>query len=136
MKSRVWVPLHLAGAMLILGLAWPQVALAQSPEEMLCGMISEAAATANAAGATPIDPMTTQEKIDVSCDTRTILTHFSRTDTAASQPAGWQDDWQSKLSKVYCDDAATREMIAGGWALAESTTFADGVVFEIKAVCA
>ncbi len=130
------IPAGLAGALLCLALASAQVAQAQSPEEMLCGMISEAAATANAAGSTPIDSMTAQERIDVSCDTRTILTHFSRKDTAAAQPAGWQDDWQGKLSKVYCDDPATREMIAGGWTLAESTTFADGVVFEIKAVCA
>jgi hypothetical protein len=132
----MWTSAGLAGAMLCLALASPQVAHAQSPEEMLCGMISEAAATANAAGSTPIDPMTAQERIDVSCDTRTILTHFSRKDTAAAQPAGWQDEWQAKLSKVYCDDPATREMIGAGWTLAESTTFADGVVFEIKAVCA
>ena len=36
---------------------------------------------------------------------------------------------------IYCGDPATREVIAAGWTLAESTTFADGVVFEIKAVC-
>jgi hypothetical protein len=79
--------------------------------------------------------MTTQEQIDVTCDTKTILTHFSRKDTAASQPAGWQATWQEKLSAIYCGDPATREIIAGGWTLAERTTFADRVVFDIKAVC-
>ena len=134
-RGRIPLPARLAGVMLALGLAWPQGVLAQSPNELLCTMTSEAAATANAAGPTPIDAMTTQERIDVTCDTKTILTHFSRKDTAASQAAGWQDTWQAKLSKIYCDDAATRDIIAGGWTLAESTTFADGVVFEIKAVC-
>jgi hypothetical protein len=134
-RGRIPVSARLPVVLLALALAWPHIAFAQSPDEILCSMTSEAAATANAAGPTPIDAMTTQEKIDVSCDTKTILTHFSRKDTAASQAAGWQDTWQAKLSKVYCDDPATREIIAGGWTLAESTTFADGVVFEIKAVC-
>jgi hypothetical protein len=134
-RAPTWSSAGLAGAVLVLAFASPHIAHAQSPDELLCQMTSEAAATANAAGPTPIDAMTTQERIDVTCDTKTILTHFSRKDTSASQAAGWQDTWQAKLSKVYCDDPATREIIAGGWTLAESTTFADGVAFEIKAVC-
>jgi hypothetical protein len=134
-RSRFPVSIFVAVAVLGLGAAGPKPALAQSPDDLLCSMTSDAAATANAAGPTPIDAMTTQEKIDVTCDTKTILTHFSRKDTAASQPTGWQQDWQTKLSKIYCDDPSTREIIAGGWALAESTTFADGVVFEIRARC-
>jgi hypothetical protein len=132
-RRRSPVAARLAGV--ILAFASPQGALAQSPDEVLCAMTSEAAASANAVGPIAIDAMTTQERIDVSCDARTILTHFNRKDTAASQPAGWRDTWQEKLSKIYCDDPATRDIIAGGWSLAESTTFADGVVFEIKAVC-
>jgi len=135
MMVHLRLPVAVCTAAALLALVAPRSAVAQSPDEVLCGMISQAAATANAVGATPIDAMTTQEKIDVSCDAKTILTHFSRKDTAASQPGGWEDDWQAKLSKVYCDDPATREMIAGGWTLAERTSFADGVVFEIKAVC-
>ena len=61
--------------------------------------------------------MTTQEHVEVICDTKTILTRFSRKDTAASQPAGWQDTWQEKLSAIYCGDPATREIIGGGWTL-------------------
>jgi hypothetical protein len=134
-RARTGFSAGLAGAVLTLAFASPPFALAQSPDELLCRMTSEAAATANAAGPTPIDAMTTQERIDVICDTKTILTHFSRKDPAASQAAGWQDTWQEKLSKIYCDDPATRDIIAGGWTLAESTTFVDGVVFEIEAVC-
>ena len=134
-RARTWFSAGLAGTVLVLTCASPQFALAQSPDELLCRMTSEAAATANAAGPVAVDAMTTQEKIDVSCETKTILTHFSRKDAAASQPAGWQATWQEKLSKVYCEDAATRDIISGGWTLAESTTFTDGVVFEIKAVC-
>ncbi len=133
--SRMRVSIRLAGAMLALAFGWPQLALAQSPNEIFCSMASEAAAQANAAGPVAIDAMTTQERVDVTCETRTILTRFSRKDTAASQPEGWQKSWQEKLSTIYCDDPATREVIASGWTLAESTTFADGVVFEIKAVC-
>jgi hypothetical protein len=121
--------------MIPFALAWPHIALAQTPDEMLCAMTSEAADQANAAGPIAIDAMTTQEHIEVSCDTRTILTRFSRKDAAASQPEGWQKAWQDKLSTIYCGDPATREIIVGGWTLAESTTFAYGVVFEIKAEC-
>ena len=122
-------------AILALALLSPQLAFAQSPHEIFCTMASEAAAQANAAGSVSIDAMMTQEKIEVSCETKTILTHFARKDTAASQPEGWQESWQEKLSTIYCDDSATREVIASGWTLAESATFADGVVFEIKAAC-
>ena len=122
-------------AILALALLSPHLALAQSPHEIFCTMASEAAAQANAAGPVSIDAMTTQEKIEVSCETKTILTRFARKDTAASQPEGWQESWQEKLSTIYCDDPATREVIASGWTLADSTAFADGVVFEIKAAC-
>ena len=129
------ISLRLASVMLPFALACPQVALAQSPNEMLCAMASDAAEKANAAGPVAIDAITTQEHIEVTCETKTILTRFSRKDTATAQPEGWQKAWQDKLSIIYCGDPATREIIGGGWTLAESTTFADGVVFEIKAVC-
>jgi len=129
------IPVHSAGLLLALAFASPQTASAQTPDEMMCDMASQVAAQSNAVGPIPIDTDTTQERVDVNCETKTILTHLSRKDTAASQPAGWQEMWQQKLSMVYCSDPATREVIAAGWTLAESTTFADGVVFEIKAVC-
>jgi hypothetical protein len=124
-----------AGAVIALAMVSAAPAFAQSPDELLCQMASEAAVTANAAGPVPIDAMTTQEHIEVTCDTRTILARFSRKDASTAQPAGWQQAWQDKLDGAYCGDPATREVIAGGWTLAESTTFSDGVVFEIKAAC-
>jgi hypothetical protein len=136
MTGRVRVPVQVCLAGVMLAIAWPQIALAQSPDEMLCDMMTAVAAQTNAAGPVAIDAMTTQERIEVSCDTKTILTHFSRKDTAAAQPEGWQGAWQDKLSTIYCHDPATREVIDAGWSLAESTTFADGVVFGIEAVCA
>ena len=133
--SQMRVSMRLAGTMLPLVLACPHLALAQVPAEVFCTMASEAAAQANAAGPVAIDANTTQERVEVTCETKTIVAHFVRKDTAASQPEGWQDSWQEKLSAAYCGDPATRDVIASGWTLAESTTFADGVVFEIKAAC-
>ena len=125
----------LAGALLASAMVSATPVLAQSPDELLCQMASEAAATTNAAGPVAVDAMTMQDKIEVTCDKKTIVARFSRKDASTAQPEGWQGEWQDKLDAAYCGDQATREVIAGGWTLTESTTFSDGVVFEIKAAC-
>jgi hypothetical protein len=124
----------LAGALAAAALPSPH-ALAQSADDILCQMASEAAASTNAAGPVAVDAVTTQDGVDVICETRTIRARFSRKDDAAAQPEGWRDAWQEKLDGAYCVDPASREIVASGWTLAERTTFADGVVFEIKAAC-
>ena len=63
-RSRTRVSIRLVGAMLALAFASPQLAFAQSPNEIFCSMASEAARQANAAGLVAIDAMTTQERVD------------------------------------------------------------------------
>ena len=113
----------------------PQAARAAASDDVLCAMMAESAKAVNAAGPVAVDAVTTQESVSVDCDARRILTRFSRTDNAADQPQGWQDNWQSQLDAAYCGDTAMRDIIAGGWTFAELTTFADGEEFEIKAAC-
>jgi hypothetical protein len=115
--------------------AAPRMAEAASPDEVLCLMMSESATTVNAAGPVAIDALTTQEHVSVDCGSRTILTRFTRKDSADDQPAGWQARWQSQLDATYCGDATMRDIIRSGWTLAETTEFADGVELEIKAAC-
>jgi hypothetical protein len=120
---------------LLTATAAASMAHAASPDEILCSMMSESAETVNAAGPVAVDAMTTQESVSVDCESRKILTRFTRKDTAADQPAGWQDGWQSQLDATYCGDATMRDIITSGWTLAETTKFADGVELEIKAEC-
>jgi hypothetical protein len=120
---------------LLTATAAPNMAHATSPDEILCSMMSESAETVNAAGPVAVDAMTTQESVVVECESRTILTRFTRKDTAADQPAGWQAQWQNQLDAAYCGNATMRDIIASGWSLSETTKFADGAELEIKAEC-
>jgi len=128
-------PAAALAVVLVAAVAVPRMAEAASPDEVLCLMMSESATTVNAAGPVAIDALTTQESVSVDCGSRTILTRFSRKDSAGDQPAGWQASWQSQLDAAYCGDATMRDIIKSGWTLAETTEFADGVELEIKAAC-
>ena len=71
----------------------------------------------------------------VDCETRSIETRLSSKLATAALARGWQGEKQRKLNALSCDDPASSDGIKHGWSFAQSTVFADGSTFSIKAAC-
>jgi hypothetical protein len=98
----------------------------------LCQMLSELADDANERLGSPIDGLSSNEGVDLSCESKTIVFHKSIALSSSELTWRWQLAMQQDLNSIYCTGEMWEEVMAKGWTVAVVWAAFDGkqVTFE------
>jgi hypothetical protein len=119
----------------LLSLVAAPAAMAQMSEAEACMYFTEAAKIASGSLPYKISDTITQETASVACDTKTFDSGIVISKPFPEMPPDWQETEQKRLNEAYCSDPAALDVFSRGWAIAETTRFADGVTMTIRVKC-
>lgn len=104
-------------------------------EAVFCATLKQVAKKTNAEGPVMLDAFTRLDGVSVLCATRIVDFKKFVTQPTPSLREGWENRKQDQWNSIYCDDPSTREAIANGWTIAQTTIFVDGSRHWMKAIC-